>query len=84
MNVGTNPQLLLSKMRDEIKMDLYLLNEKLPKAIEDKKSYMRTLQRTTSEPVSQNDLDTLESEVKDVNDVVARLMEQNLKDTRHV
>ena len=84
MNMGTNPQLLLSKMRDEIKMDLYLLNEKLPKAIEDKKSYMRTLQRTTSEPVSQHDLDTLESEVKDVNDVVARLMEQNLKDTRHV
>ncbi|TPX46540.1 hypothetical protein SeLEV6574_g03161 [Synchytrium endobioticum] len=81
MNVGTNPQLLLSKMRDEIKMDLYLINEKLPKAIQEKKQYIRTLQRTMSEPVSERELDALESEVKDDNNVVARLMEQNVKQT---
>ncbi|TPX35452.1 hypothetical protein SmJEL517_g02039 [Synchytrium microbalum] len=81
MNVGTNPQLLLSKMQDEIKTDLYLANEKIAKSIEEKKLYIRTMTRALAEPSSERELDALETEVREVNDAVARLVESNLKQT---
>ncbi|KAJ3287387.1 Intraflagellar transport protein 81, partial [Borealophlyctis nickersoniae] len=75
----SGPDVLFSKLDEDVKMNKYLATENLPKQIEDAKQHLRELTQVLSEPaMSDRDLRGLEGEIKELNEVIAKLAEKRL------
>ncbi|KAI8590958.1 hypothetical protein BDZ88DRAFT_412911 [Geranomyces variabilis] len=76
------PDALYAKMEEDNKMNRYLCTENLPKQLEESKLHLRELKRVLAEPaMGMQDLGALESEIRQLNEDIAKLAEQRLAKT---
>ncbi|KAI9105390.1 hypothetical protein DFS34DRAFT_599192 [Phlyctochytrium arcticum] len=76
---SANPEALLQKLEEDSKMNQYLATENLPKQIEEARQAIRQLKKVLAEPaLSDNDLVQQETEIRELNETVARLAEKKL------
>ncbi|XP_054094816.1 intraflagellar transport protein 81 homolog isoform X4 [Callithrix jacchus] len=73
------PESLMKRLEAEIKFNLYMVTEKFPKEIENKKKELHFLQKVVSEPaMGHSDLLELESKINEVNTEVNQLIEKKV------
>ena len=66
--IGTTPEVLLQKLEEEAKVNAYIVNEKLPRELEQKKQAVASLEKVLNQPaLTQNDLQELKKRIKDAN-----------------
>ena len=66
--IGTTPEVLLQKLEEEAKVNSYIVNEKLPRELEQKKQAVTSLEKVLNQPaLTQNDLLELKKRIKDAN-----------------
>ena len=66
--IGTTPEVLLQKLEEEVKVNAYIVNEKLPRELEQKKQAVASLEKVLNQPaLTQNDLQELKRRIKDAN-----------------
>ena len=66
--IGTTPEVLLQKLEEEAKVNAYIVNEKLPRELEQKKQAVASLEKVLNQPaLTQNDLQELKKKIKDAN-----------------
>ncbi|KAI8825704.1 uncharacterized protein EV422DRAFT_563535 [Fimicolochytrium jonesii] len=83
-NAGASggPEALFAKMEEDNKMNKYLATENLPKQLEDARQHYQQLQKVLTEPtLGPHELGELESEIKNLNETIAKLAEQRLAKT---
>uniref|UniRef100_A0A2K5DT73 Intraflagellar transport protein 81 homolog n=1 Tax=Aotus nancymaae TaxID=37293 RepID=A0A2K5DT73_AOTNA len=70
---------LMKRLEEEIKFNLYMVTEKFPKEIENKKKELHFLQKVVSEPaMGHSDLLELESKINEINTEVNQLIEKKV------
>ena len=63
--IGTTPEVLLQKLEEEAKVNSYIVNEKLPRELEQKKQAVTSLEKVLNQPaLTQNDLLELKKRIK--------------------
>ncbi|XP_032157207.1 intraflagellar transport protein 81 homolog isoform X2 [Sapajus apella] len=73
------PESLMKRLEEEIKFNLYMVTEKFPKEIENKKKELHFLQKVVSEPaMGHSDLLELESKINEINTEVNQLIEKKV------
>ncbi|KAM3868391.1 intraflagellar transport protein 81 homolog [Diretmus argenteus] len=76
---GANSESLMKRLEEEIKINSYMVSEKLPKELESRKRTVQYLQKVVSEPaMGQADLQELENKIKDVNSQINQLIEKRM------
>ncbi|RLV99925.1 hypothetical protein DV515_00009305 [Chloebia gouldiae] len=75
----SKPESLMKKLEEEINFNSYLVNEKIPREMESKKTSVYFLQKVVAEPaMTQADLTALESEIEEVNAQINQLIEKRI------
>ncbi|XP_029422467.1 intraflagellar transport protein 81 homolog isoform X6 [Nannospalax galili] len=73
------PESLMKRLEEEIKFNSYMVTEKFPKELENKKKELHFLQKVVSEPaMGHSDLLKLESKVSEVNTEINQLIEKKM------
>ncbi|XP_023576442.1 intraflagellar transport protein 81 homolog, partial [Octodon degus] len=73
---------LMKRLEEEIKFNSYIVTEKLPKELENKKKELHFLQKVVSEPaMGHADLLELESKINEVNTQINQLIEKKMMRT---
>uniref|UniRef100_G3PJH0 Intraflagellar transport protein 81 homolog n=1 Tax=Gasterosteus aculeatus aculeatus TaxID=481459 RepID=G3PJH0_GASAC len=76
---GANPESLMKRLEDEIKINSYMVSEKLPKELEGVRRTVQYLQKVASEPaMGQADLQELEDKIRDVDSQINQLFEKRM------
>ncbi|TPX60824.1 hypothetical protein PhCBS80983_g01510 [Powellomyces hirtus] len=76
------PDALYIKMEEDNKMNKYLASENLPKQLDDAQQHLRELKKVLAEPaMGMQDLAALESQIRELNEGIAKLAEQRLAKT---
>ncbi|XP_067948195.1 intraflagellar transport protein 81 homolog [Watersipora subatra] len=79
-SVGATPEGLFHKLEEEVKINTYMVNEKIPKELQSKKKYVQDLQKVVTEPaMGQTDLDELNGQVATLNSELNQLYEKRMK-----
>ncbi|XP_034452276.1 intraflagellar transport protein 81 homolog [Hippoglossus hippoglossus] len=74
-----NPESLMKRLEEEIKINSYMVSEKLPKELERMRHTVQYLQKVASEPaMGQADLQELEDKIKDVDSQINQLIEKRM------
>ncbi|KAI9141181.1 hypothetical protein BKA69DRAFT_1028786 [Paraphysoderma sedebokerense] len=74
-----SPETLIQKLREEVRTNKYLSEEKLPKDIKEYKQRLSILQKIVTEPtISLSDIQSLESQIQDLNNQIAKLTQKRL------
>ncbi|XP_071378181.1 intraflagellar transport protein 81 homolog isoform X1 [Centroberyx affinis] len=74
-----NPESLMKRLEEEIKINSYMVSEKLPKELENKRRTVQYLQKVVSEPaMGQAELQVLEDKIKEVNSQINQLIEKRM------
>ncbi|XP_054466972.1 intraflagellar transport protein 81 homolog [Anoplopoma fimbria] len=74
-----NPESLMKRLEEEIKINSYMVSEKLPKELEGMRRTVQYLQKVASEPaMGQADLQELEDKIKDVDSQINQLIEKRM------
>ncbi|CAH2295863.1 intraflagellar transport 81 homolog isoform X1 [Pelobates cultripes] len=74
------PEGLMKRLEEEIKFNSYLVSEKLPKELENKRHTLSLLQKVVNEPeMSLSDLTELESRIHEVNSEINQLIEKRMR-----
>ncbi|KAM9391908.1 intraflagellar transport protein 81 homolog [Pholidichthys leucotaenia] len=74
-----NPESLMKRLEEEIKINSYMVSEKLPKELEGMRSTVQYLQKVASEPaMGQADLQELEDKIKEANSQINQLIEKRM------
>ncbi|XP_077811074.1 intraflagellar transport protein 81 homolog isoform X17 [Macaca mulatta] len=70
---------LMKRLEEEIKFNLYMVTEKFPKELENKKKELHFLQKVVSEPaMGHSDLHELESKINEINTEINQLIEKKM------
>ncbi|XP_072877193.1 intraflagellar transport protein 81 homolog isoform X2 [Chlorocebus sabaeus] len=70
---------LMKRLEEEIKFNLYMVTEKFPKELENKKKELHFLQKVVSEPaMGHSDLLELESKINEINTEINQLIEKKM------
>uniref|UniRef100_A0A8D1U5P5 Intraflagellar transport protein 81 homolog n=1 Tax=Sus scrofa TaxID=9823 RepID=A0A8D1U5P5_PIG len=73
------PESLMKRLEEEIKFNSYMVTEKFPKELENKKKELHFLQKVISEPaMGQSDLLELESKINEINTQINQLIEKKM------
>ncbi|XP_033076541.1 intraflagellar transport protein 81 homolog isoform X2 [Trachypithecus francoisi] len=73
------PESLMKRLEEEIKFNLYMVTEKFPKELENKKKELHILQKVVSEPaMGHSDLLELESKINEINTEINQLIEKKM------
>uniref|UniRef100_A0A2I3GQ00 Intraflagellar transport protein 81 homolog n=1 Tax=Nomascus leucogenys TaxID=61853 RepID=A0A2I3GQ00_NOMLE len=73
------PESLMKRLEEEIKFNLYMVTEKFPKELENKKKELHFLQKVVSEPaMGHSDLLELESKINEINTEINQLVEKKM------
>ncbi|XP_042276951.1 intraflagellar transport protein 81 homolog [Thunnus albacares] len=74
-----NPESLMKRLEEEIKINSYMVSEKLPKELEGMRHTVQYLQKVSSEPaMGQADLQELEDKIKEVDSQINQLIEKKM------
>uniref|UniRef100_A0A8C4GMP6 Intraflagellar transport protein 81 homolog n=1 Tax=Dicentrarchus labrax TaxID=13489 RepID=A0A8C4GMP6_DICLA len=74
-----NPESLMKRLEEEIKINSYMVSEKLPKELEGMRRTVQYLQKIASEPaMGQADLQELEDKIKEVDSQITQLIEKRM------
>ncbi|KAF3696167.1 Intraflagellar transport protein 81 -like protein [Channa argus] len=74
-----NPESLIKRLEEEIKINSYMVSEKLPKELEGMRHTVQYLQKVASEPaMGQADLHELEDKIKEVDSQINQLIEKRM------
>ncbi|KAM3611339.1 uncharacterized protein V6R79_016846 [Siganus canaliculatus] len=74
-----NPESLTKRLEEEIKINSYMVSEKLPKELESMRRTVQYLQKIASEPaMGQADIQELEDKIKDVDSQINKLIEKRM------
>ncbi|XP_060928002.1 intraflagellar transport protein 81 homolog isoform X1 [Limanda limanda] len=74
-----NPESLMKRLEEEIKINSYMVSEKLPKELERMRVSVQYLQKVASEPaMGQADLQELEDKIKEVDSQINQLIEKRM------
>ncbi|XP_075960910.1 intraflagellar transport protein 81 homolog [Anarhichas minor] len=74
-----NPESLMKRLEEEIKINSYMVSEKLPKELEGTRRTVQYLQKIASEPaMGQADLQELEDKIKEVDSQINQLIEKRM------
>ncbi|XP_041792312.1 intraflagellar transport protein 81 homolog isoform X2 [Chelmon rostratus] len=74
-----NPESLMKRLAEEIKINSYMVSEKLPKELEGMRRTVQYLQKIASEPaMGQADLHELEDKIKEVDSQINHLIEKRM------
>ncbi|XP_072271992.1 intraflagellar transport protein 81 homolog [Pyxicephalus adspersus] len=74
------PEGLMKRLEEEIKFNTYMVSEKLPKELENKRQTLSFMQRVVSEQVmDQSDLIELEAKIQEVNAEINQLTEKRMR-----
>ncbi|XP_062241004.1 intraflagellar transport protein 81 homolog [Platichthys flesus] len=74
-----NPESLMKRLEEEIKINSYMVSEKLPKELERMRHTVQYLQKVASEPaMGQADLQELEDKIKEVDSQINQLIEKRM------
>ncbi|XP_034027169.1 intraflagellar transport protein 81 homolog [Thalassophryne amazonica] len=75
----TNPDILMNRLEEDVKINTYMVSEKLPRELEAMRRMVQYLQKMVSEPaVGQDDLQELWNKIKDVESQINHLMEKRM------
>uniref|UniRef100_A0A8C8YH54 Intraflagellar transport protein 81 homolog n=1 Tax=Prolemur simus TaxID=1328070 RepID=A0A8C8YH54_PROSS len=73
------PESLMKRLEEEIKFNSYMVTEKFPKELENKKKELHFLQKVASEPaMGHSDLLELESKINEINTQINQLIEKKM------
>ncbi|XP_049721761.1 intraflagellar transport protein 81 homolog isoform X2 [Elephas maximus indicus] len=73
------PESLMKRLEEEIKFNSYMVTEKFPKELENKKKELHFLQKVVSEPaMGHSDLLELESKINEINTEINQLIEKKM------
>uniref|UniRef100_I3KG30 Intraflagellar transport protein 81 homolog n=1 Tax=Oreochromis niloticus TaxID=8128 RepID=I3KG30_ORENI len=74
-----NPESLMKRLEEEIKINSYMVSEKLPKELEGMRRTVQFLQKVASEPaMGQADLQELEDKIKEADSRINQLIEKRM------
>ncbi|KAM7017665.1 intraflagellar transport protein 81 homolog [Tautogolabrus adspersus] len=74
-----NPESLMKRLEEEIRINSYMVSEKLPKELEGMRRTVQYLQKIASEPaMGQADLQELEDRIKGVDSQINQLIEKRM------
>ncbi|XP_019949145.1 intraflagellar transport protein 81 homolog [Paralichthys olivaceus] len=74
-----NPESLMKRLEEEIKINSYMVSEKLPKELERMRHTVQYLQKVATEPaMGQADLQNLEDKIKEVDSQINQLIEKRM------
>ncbi|XP_026199751.1 intraflagellar transport protein 81 homolog [Anabas testudineus] len=74
-----NPESLIKRLEEEIKINSYMVSEKLPKELDAMRRTVQYLQKVASEPaMGQADLHELEDKIKEVDSQINQLIEKRM------
>lgn len=74
-----NPESIMKRLEEEIKINSYMVSEKLPKELEGMRHTVQYLQKVSSEPaMGQADLQELEDKIKEVDSQINQLIEKKM------
>ncbi|KAK1892674.1 Intraflagellar transport protein 81 like [Dissostichus eleginoides] len=74
-----NPESLMKRLEEEIKINSYMVSEKLPKELEAMRRSVQYLQKISSEPaMGQADLQELEDKIKEADSQINQLIEKRM------
>ncbi|XP_078106521.1 LOW QUALITY PROTEIN: intraflagellar transport protein 81 homolog [Sander vitreus] len=74
-----DPESLMKRLEEEIKINSYMVSEKLPKELEGMRRTVQYLQKIASEPaMGQTDLQELEDQIKEVDSQINQLIEKRM------
>ncbi|XP_074525696.1 intraflagellar transport protein 81 homolog isoform X2 [Halichoeres trimaculatus] len=74
-----NPESLMKRLEEEIKINSYMVSEKLPKELEGMRHMVQYLQKIASEPaMGQADVQELEDRIKAVDSQINQLIEKRM------
>ncbi|KAG9487743.1 hypothetical protein GDO78_007499 [Eleutherodactylus coqui] len=78
--VDAKPEGLMKRVEEEIKFNSYMVSEKLPKEVENKRLALSFMQRVVNEQViDQGDLTELEAKIQEVNAEINHLIEKRMR-----
>ncbi|XP_012518868.1 PREDICTED: intraflagellar transport protein 81 homolog [Propithecus coquereli] len=73
------PESLMKRLEEEVKFNSYMVTEKFPKELENKKKELHFLQKVVSEPaMGHSDLLELESKINEINTQINQLIEKKM------
>ncbi|XP_071077967.1 intraflagellar transport protein 81 homolog isoform X2 [Desmodus rotundus] len=73
------PESLMKRLEEEIKFNSYMVTEKFPKELENKKKELHFLQKVVSEPaMGHSDLLELQSKINEINTQINQLIEKKM------
>ncbi|XP_041856508.1 intraflagellar transport protein 81 homolog [Melanotaenia boesemani] len=78
-SADASPESIMKRLEEEIKINSYMVSEKLPKELEGMRRTVQYLQKVASEPaMGQADLQDLEDKIKEVDSQINQLIEQRM------
>ncbi|KAM4745652.1 intraflagellar transport protein 81 homolog [Anableps anableps] len=74
-----HPESLMKRLEEEIKINSYMVTEKLPKELEGMRRTVQYMQKVASEPaMGQSDLQEMEDKIKEVDSQINQLIEKRM------
>ncbi|CAG0892043.1 unnamed protein product, partial [Darwinula stevensoni] len=79
--LGATPEGLMQKLEEEVRVNTYIVEEKLPRELAQKKIGVETMQRVAAEPaMGQNELQNIKSKIAQVQAQIQSAQERKLTD----
>ncbi|UYV79421.1 IFT81 [Cordylochernes scorpioides] len=78
LSIGTTPEGLVNKVEEELRVNTYMVKEKLPKELATLQTYVNDLQKVIMDPNGPSDLHRINLRIQEVNQEVNQLIEKRL------